>query len=91
MSNDAEDRKWQELQEYLRTLQAMSPLEVLETLTFDFRSNLTTIKGFTKLSLNSDDNHEYIEDIMSAVQNMVDQLEVVHHYIEEIKSGDNSG
>ncbi len=90
MSNDDDGRKWQELHDYLQMLQQMTPLKVLETLTFDFRSNLTTIKGFAKLSLDADENHEYIEDIMIAVQNMVDQLEVVHLYIEEIKSDLNS-
>ena len=85
-----EDNKRQQLHDYAMMLRNMTPLEVLEALTYDVRGNLATIKGFAKLSLQNEDNQEYIEYINEAVETLVDYLQIVTEYIDESKANFNS-
>lgn len=84
--SDINDDMKQQLHDYAKMLKTMTPLEVLESMTYDFRGNLTTINGFATISLNTEDNQEYIEYINLAVKNMIDYLEMVTKYVEECKA-----
>lgn len=90
MSDSDQNQRYQQLREYAKMLKNMTPLEVLESVAFDFRGNLTTIKGFAKLSLQSEDNQEYIEYINQAVETIVDHLQIVTEYIDDHKSNRDS-
>lgn len=87
---DTDEIKKQQLRDYTMMLKNMTPLEVLESLAYDFRGNLTTINGFAKVSLEKEDNQEYIQVINRTVEHIVEHLQIVIEYIDDYKTNSDS-